>query len=107
MYRNLVPWYSHIAAAFNNFLHRDQALKLSVFNEEQMSSFNTRIEKVTIPKLLALPKAGLPYSVDTDSSDYQVGCSLFRTDPDGTRKSLGYWIRSILESEVHHSSAEK
>ena len=59
------------------------------------------------PPVLALPQKGLTYSVDTDASEYQVGCTLFQTYPDGSRKPLGYWSRSIREAEHNYSVSEK
>ncbi len=48
------------------------------------------MEAVTSPPVLALPKAELPFSIDTDASTYQVGAALFQTYPDGTRKP--HWV---------------
>lgn len=48
------------------------------------------IEEIKIPPVLALPKQGLDYSVDTDENYYQVGATLFQTDPNRERKPLLY-----------------
>ena len=50
---------------------------------------------------------GLPYSVDTDASDHQVGAALFRTYPDGSRKPIGYWSRSLIPAEKNYSTSDR
>ena len=57
--------------------------------------------------MLALPRSDLPYSVDTDASDCQVGAALFQTTEDGERRPIGYWIRSLKPAEKNYSTPEK
>ena len=59
------------------------------------------------PPILRLPKAGLPFSVDTDACEYQVGCALFQTYPDGSRHPVGFWSRSLNDAERNYSVGEK
>ncbi|MGH0053304.1 MAG: reverse transcriptase/ribonuclease H family protein, partial [Sphaerochaetaceae bacterium] len=107
VYRRFVPRYSHVAAPLNKLLRKDQAFKLGPLTPDQKQAFDSLVKAVTEPPVLALPKLGLPYSVDTDASDYQVGCALFQTYPDGTRKPIGYWSRSWTSAEKTYSVTEK
>ena len=107
VYRRFVPKYSHIAAPLNTLLCKGQPVNLRPFGEAEAQAFETLVAAVTSPPVLALPKPDLPYSVDTDASDYQVGCALFQTTEDGERRPIGYWSRSLKPAEKNYSTPEK
>ena len=77
VYRRFVPRYSHTVAQLNKLLTKGQPEKLAPFGPAEDQAFQALIDAVTQPPVLALPKVGLPFSIDTDSSDYQVGAALF------------------------------
>lgn len=56
--------------------------------------------------MLALPKEGPPYSLDTDESSCQVRAALFQTDADGVRHPIGYWSCSLNVHEKNYSIPE-
>ena len=99
--------YSHIAAPLNKFLTKGKEFNLPEFTAEQAEAFATLVTAVTTPPILVLPKIGLPYSVDTDDSDHQVGAALFQIYPDGSRKPIGYWSRSLIPAEKNYSNSER
>ena len=107
VYRRFVPKYSHIAGPLNVLLCKVQLVNLRPFGEDEAQAFETLVEAVTSPPVLALPKPDLPYSVDTDAPDYQVGCALFQTTEDGERRLIGYWSRSLKPAEKNYSTSEK
>ena len=107
VYRRFVPKYSHFAAPLNALLCKGQPANLRPFGEVESQAFETLVAAVTSPPVLALPKPDLPYSVDTDASDYQVGCALFQTTEDGERRPIGYWSRSLKPAEKNYSTSEK
>ena len=107
VYRRFVPRYSHIAAPLNQLLKKGQPEKLVPFGPAEDRAFRALIEAVTQPLVLALPRVGLPFSIDTDSSDYQVCAALFQTSEDGTRKPIGYWSRSLNAAERNCSVSER
>lgn len=88
VYRRFVPRYPHIAAPLNALLKKGQPVRLKEFGEAETDVFQTLKEMLTSAPVLALPKPDLPYSVDTDASDYQVGCALFQTYPKGNADPL-------------------
>ena len=65
------------------------------------------MKRIIAPPVLALPREGLPYEVDTDASEYQVGAALFQVHPSGERKPIGFWSRSLLPAEKNYSTPEK
>ena len=76
-------------------------------NDEQRAEFKDLIEALCTPPVLALPVAGLTYSVDTDASDYGIGCALFQDHPDGQRKPIGFWSRTLAPAEKNYSASER
>ncbi len=55
------------------------------------------------PTILRLPRVDLPFSVDTDACEYQIGWALMQGNEDGTRYSIGFWSRSLLPAEKNYS----
>lgn len=72
-----------------------------------MNAFETLKAMLTSSLVLALPKFVLYYSVDTDTSDCQIGCALFQSQSDGEREPIGYWSRSLHAAEESYSVTEK
>lgn len=62
---------------------------------ERESVFCKLINAVKSPPILALPKNGLLYSVDTDVFVYQVGAALFQIDEEDNRRPIGFWSRTL------------
>ena len=58
---------------------------------EATNAFDELVKPLIAPPVLALPRGGLPYEVDTDASDYQVFAALFQVHPSGERKPNGVW----------------
>ena len=73
----------------------------------QKKAFTQLIDAVLSPAVLALPVSGLPYSVDTDASNYRIGCALFQTHPGNQRKPIGFWSRSLTDAERNYSTPER
>ena len=107
VYRRFVHDYTKIASPLNELLKKGTSVTLPEFNDEQAQAFRTLIDAVTNPPVLALPQPDLPYTVDTDASDYQVGATLFQTHQDGERKPIGYWSRTLKPAEKNYSTPEK
>lgn len=85
----------NISAPLNKRLKADLSDNIESLTCDHETAFQELIDAETTPALRDIPKNGLPYSVDTDASDYQVGAELFQTDEDGISRPLGYWSRSF------------
>ncbi len=106
VYRRFIPNFSTVAGPLNELLKKDAPTTFELV-ENQQQAFQTLIDAVLSPAVLALPQSGLPYSVDTDASAYGIGCALFQTHPDGTRKPIGFWSRSLTDAERNYSTPER
>ena len=92
VYRRFVPHYAKIVHPLNQLLKRGQPAQLEGFDESCKKAFYKLKEAMLAPPVLALPNKDLPYSVDTDASDYQIGAALFQTQPDAQRKPIGFFL---------------
>lgn len=75
--------------------------------EDQLLSFKTLKKALGSAPTLRLPGSGLPYSVQTDASDYRVRCALFQDHPEEGRHPIGYCSRSLNVAEENYSVTEK
>ena len=107
VYRRFIRDYTKMAAPLYAKLKKGEAVILDPFNEESDAAFRNLIEAVTNPPVLALPRADLPYSIDTDASAYQLGVALFQQPPEGPREPIGYWSRTLQAAEKNYSTPEK
>lgn len=56
------------------------------------------------PPVIALLHLSLPYSVDSEESDYDIGFTMFRKHEELTHKPVRYWSRSLKDAEGNYST---
>lgn len=95
VYRRFIDNFIGIAHPLNNLLKKRTPDKFQL-DDDQKDAFQPHINKVCSHPILALPKVGLPYSIDFDASDYGVGFALFKPHRDEERKPIGFWSISLL-----------
>lgn len=69
--------------------------------------FQDLVQHLTSEHILSPPRPGLPYSVDTDTSNYQVECALFQPCEEGERRPVGYFSRSLHNVERNYFTTKK
>lgn len=106
VYKRFFEKFPHVAAPLNSFLTKISPEVLSL-DESQIISFQSLIEKICNPPVLDFPVNGLPFSVDTDDSNYQVGFALFQTYQDGERRPIRFFSRSLNKAEINYSAPER
>lgn len=107
VYRRFVPNFARVAAPLNRLLQKGEDFDLPPFNQAQTDAFELLKSALIQPPVLRLPRKDLPYSVDTDACDDQVGCALLQTYPDGMRHPIGFWSRSLIPAEKNYSVGER
>ena len=75
--------------------------------EEQLEAFEVLKAVFVEPPVLALPKVGQPYILDTDASAYQIGCVLLQEQQEGDMRPVGYWSRTLNSAERGYSPTER
>ena len=107
VYRRFVPNYAQIAAPLTDLLKKGRPVKLEKFGDAEITAFKTLINAICSPPILALPRPGLDYSIDTDASNRQVGAALFQTHEGGIRRPIGFWSRTLRPAELNYGVPEK
>ena len=107
VYRRFVPNFARTAAPLQKLLCKGTPFGLPAFDEEQVEAFELLKAALAQPPILRLPRSDLPFSVDTDACQHQIGCALMQTYPDGLRYPVGFWSRSLIPAERNYSVSEK
>ena len=107
VYRRFVAGYTKIAHPLNQKVRKDQPETWETLSPEEIEAFNQLKKSLVTAPILALPREGYPYTLDTDASEYQLGCCLLQAQPDGALHPIGYWSRSLTPAEKNYSSTEK
>lgn len=110
VYRRFIPNYTKMAQPLYELqkgLTGPGKQPLPPLQAEHFDAFHKLISAVLSPEILAIPHPGLKFSLDTDASDYQIGCVLFQTNEAGQRKPVGFWSRTLNPAERNYSVPEK
>ena len=107
VYRRFIPNFARIANPLNRKLHNGQPVSFEILTDEEYDAFEELKGKLISPPILALPRPGYKYTIDTDACDTQVGYCLLQEQPDGTLLPIGYWIRTLNKPEGNYSTSEK
>ena len=108
VYRRFIRRLTDIAAPLNTLLEGSPAKNSPIpeFDERQRQSFETLKQAVMNPPVLSLPRVGLPYEIDTDACEHQIGFTLFQYQ-DRKRKPIGFWSRTLSPHEKNYHMTEK
>ena len=107
VYRRFVKGFARIAKPLNDMLRKDATNDFDNPTEEQLEAFETLKKALVTPPILALPKVDRPYVIETDASEYQIGCTLLQEQDDGLPHPVGYWSRSLTQAERNYSTTER
>ena len=78
VYRLFVSGYSGNARTLNAMLGKGAYPDWESPTRDEREAFETLKRKIVTPPILGLPKANLPYMIDTDASAYQLGAMLLQ-----------------------------
>ena len=110
VYRRFVKNFSGIAKLLNKMLKKDANPTWDDPKPAAVESFETLKRKLTSPPVLALPKKGRPYMIDTDASVYQLGATLLQQqDPSNPKEwvPVGYWSKALTSAEQNYIATER
>ena len=105
VYRRFVPDFAKKARPLTLLLKKDGP-ELFELDEEQTNAFCVLKDLLCTAPVLALPKKGGRYVLDTDASGGQVGCVL-QQEQEGELRPLGYWSKTLNAAEENYSTTEK
>ena len=107
VYRRFVKDFAKKAHPLNALLRKGRPGDLESFGEKEKAAFKALVDEIIEPPILALPRRGLPYSIDTDASKYQLGAALFQTHLNEERKPIGFFSRTLIDAELNYSVSEQ
>ena len=107
VFRRFVQNFAKIARPLTMLTRKDASPNFENPTDEELEAFETLKQRMTSPPVLALPRHGKPYIVDTDASAYQLGCALLQEQDDETYKPVGYWSYSLNDTERNYSPTER
>ena len=107
VYRRFVPNFARVAAPLNQKLKKGEPFQFDSLNDEEYKAFADLKVRLISPPVLALPRHGLRYTLDTDACAHQVGCALLQDQPNGDKLPIGYWSRTLTTAERNYSTTEK
>ena len=107
MYRRFISGYAQIAFPLFRRTRKNEPDAWEDLTDTEMDAFQTLRRCLLTAPILALPREGFSYTLDTDASSYQVGCCLLQEQSDGTLHPIGYWSRTLTAAEKNYSSTEK
>ena len=92
VYRCIVKGFAKIARPLTDMTRKDADPDYDNPTAAQVQAFEDLKSRMIAPPILALPRYGRPYTIDTDASAYQLGCTLLQ-EHDGTNdwRPVGYW----------------
>ena len=77
--------------------------------DEQTKVVETLKSRLISPPILALPKAGRPYMIDTDASAYQLGATLLQQKDENRPKDwvpIEYSSKTLTDTDRDYSTTE-
>jgi RNase H-like domain found in reverse transcriptase len=107
VYRRFVRVFSKISAPLNLLLRKGETSQLGPLSSEQVTAFDTLREALLNPQILSSPRIEGAFTLETDTSDHQLGCCLLQSQPDGSKRPVGYWSRGLKSAEKNYSTTEK
>lgn len=108
VFRKFFQGYSKIAFPLYKLTKKGQPIKVEPCGEAVRNAFEERIERVSNPPVLALPRNHFFYTLDTEAAEQQIRAALSKEDkPSGIkRQPFGYWSRSWNDAETIYSTLQ-
>ena len=106
-YRDMWPRRSHILAPLTELVGK----KEFVWGEPQKTAFRQMKAVIAKDTLLAYPDHNLPFHIETDASDYQLGGRLYQLHPDASGnmvpRDIAFYSRKLSGAQKNYSTIEK
>jgi RNase H-like domain found in reverse transcriptase/Integrase zinc binding domain len=104
--RRFVPDFAQIAKPLTEMTRADNPEQLTI-NTEAKTTFESSKRCLSQPPVLRLPVSDKMFYVDTDASNYQIGCVLQQHDENGRLHPIGFWSRTLHMTESKYSTVER
>lgn len=99
MFSDNCPQFRPRYGARQQKLQKYQPTRFGQFTLKRTAAMKALQDKLLSLPVLALPRYGLKYTLDTDACRDQVRCVLLRGQEDGTKRPIGYWSLFLNDSQ--------
>ena len=103
-YRRFIRGYSIIATPLTALTKKTMDFRWS---DEAQTAFDTLKNAFSSAPILAHFRAEFPTMLETDASDYAIGCILSQHHPDGVWHPIGFYSRKFSTSELNYPIHDK
>ena len=108
VYRRFVPKFAEIASPLTALLRKEKyQTHLPTLDDKQVKSFENLKAALISPPVLTLPRADRHYVLDTDANAKQLGAVLQQRDDDGKLHPIGYFSRTLTDTEKNYDAEER
>ena len=90
VYRRFIQGFMKIAALLNKKTGKNQPYDFEILTDAEFAAFEELKRRLVSPPVLALPRYGRKYTLDTDACGHQVGCALLGEQTEGGTRPIGY-----------------
>ena len=97
-YRRFIPNFSRLSLPLNELTRKTEVFE---WNHKREQAFQDLRQALLHPPVLAYPKPGCQFILDTDASTQGLGAVLSQVQ-DGEEKVILYWSRALSKSEKHY-----
>lgn len=104
MFQKFVPNFAHRAAPLNQSLKTEQPATLLPLNSKEPNAMKILKTAHLTPLVLAPPFSSAHLVLGTDSCNDQFGCVFLPKQLDDTKKPIGYWSRSLSNTEHRYDT---
>jgi transposase InsO family protein len=103
-FRKFVNEFSKIATPLHRLLRKDVFYSWS---NDCQAAFETLKNTIASTPVLKHPDPNEPFWVETDASNFALGCVLLQKDPDGALRACAYYSRALNAAERNYCIYDK
>ena len=116
LYLRFVQRFAKIAAPLIKKTGKNQPYEFEVLTayrrekdstDTEHAAFGELKRRLVSPPILAPPRNGWKYTLDTDACKHEVGFALLQEKPEGGTGPIGYWSRALTDAERNYTTTEK
>ena len=107
-YRRFIPNFASIAAPITDLTRGTGAKRRPIIWTDQCAeSFKILKDKLSSSPVLLTPDMSKPFKVETDASDYGIGCVISQEDNNGNWRPIAFESKKLSKAEQSYPAQER
>lgn len=102
VYRRFVYHFAKIAGLLNETIWKGILEVFDDLTPQQLGAFHALVDALTSAPILHIPQPRHQYFIDTDASDYQIGCVLFQCNEKNTCCQIGCFRQTLQAAKQNY-----